>query len=252
MKGLSAKVFRTYNASFLLQQQLANTPKDVSVADKLLHYNRANRLVAEMCNHQRAVSKTHGQAMEKLSDKVRSLKYQRMKLRYTLFTIDPDNKKKHKQYKEMESDLEDEWMEKHEQDLVEKERAKIKKKWEKDNEKRKAEGEKPLTEKELNELLEAADEYGEEIATERKKKTSVSYSKAFPAYLADLANFLFSVEPKKAQTTAKVLEAIAKIDERIDVQKLQALDREEGKEVSLTTSKINYMVSTGYEVDNSW
>lgn len=53
---------------------------------------------------------------------------------------------------------------------------------------------------------------------------------------------LTSVEPKKAQTTAKVLEAITKIDERIEVQKLQALDREEGKEVSLTTSKINYMV----------
>lgn len=220
MKGLSAKVFRTYNASFLLQQQLLNTPKDVSVADKLLHYNRANRLVAEMCNHQRAVSKTHGQAMEKLSDKVRSLKYQRMKLRYTLWTIDPDNKKKHKQYREMESDLEDDWMEKHEEELVEKERAKIKKKWEKDNEKRKAEGEKELSEKELKDMLKAADEFGKEIKTERKKH---------------------HVEPRKAQTTAKVLEAIAKLDERIDAQKLQALDREEGKEVSLTTSKINYM-----------
>lgn len=170
MKGLSAKVFRTYNASYLLQQQLLNTPKDVSVADKLLHYNRANRLVAEMCNHQRAVSKTHGQAMEKLSDKVRQLKYQRMKLRYTLWTIDSDNKKKHKQYKEMESDLEDDWMEKHEEELVEKERAKIRKRWEKDNEKRKADGEKELTEKELNEMLEAADEFGKEIAEERKKK----------------------------------------------------------------------------------
>jgi len=51
-----------------------------------------------------------------------------------------------------------------------------------------------------------------------------------------------SVEPKKAQTTAKVLEAIAKIDERIDAQKIQALDREEGKEISLTTARINYMV----------
>jgi len=170
MKGLSAKVFRTYNASFLLQQQLLNTPTDVSIADKLLHYNRANRLVSEMCNHQRAVSKTHGQAMEKLSDKVRHLKYQRMKLRYTLFTIDPDNKKKHKQYKDMESDLEDDWMEKHEEELVEKEKVKIRKKWEKDNEKRKADGEKPLSEKELNDMLKAADEFGKEISTERKKK----------------------------------------------------------------------------------
>jgi DNA topoisomerase-1 len=35
---------------------------------------------------------------------------------------------------------------------------------------------------------------------------------------------------------------LTKIDERIEAQKIQALDREEGKEVSLTTSKINYMV----------
>jgi len=108
--------------------------------------------------------------MEKLSDKVRHLKYQRMKLRYTLFTIDPDNKKKHKQYKDMESDLEDDWMEKHEEELVEKEKVKIRKKWEKDNEKRKADGEKPLSEKELNDMLKAADEFGKEISTERKKK----------------------------------------------------------------------------------
>lgn len=90
-------------------------------------------------------------------------------MRYTLWTIDPDNKKKHKQYREMESDLEDDWMEKHEEELVEKERAKIKKKWEKDNEKRKAEGEKELSEKELKDMLKAADEFGKEIKTERKK-----------------------------------------------------------------------------------
>lgn len=170
MTGLSAKVFRTYNASFLLQQQLLNTPSDMSVADKLLHYNRANRLVAEMCNHQRAASKTHGQAMEKLSDKLKALKYQRMKLRYTLWTIEPENKKKHKKYKDMESDLDDDWMEKHEEELVEKEKVKIRKKWEKDNEKRKADGEKELTEKELNDLLEVADDFGQEIAEERKTK----------------------------------------------------------------------------------
>lgn len=170
MDGLTAKVFRTYNASYLLQIKLKETPKDATVADKILHYNRANRLVAELCNHQRAAPKTHGQAMEKLSDKVKALKYQRMKLRYTLFEVDPDNKKKHKKYKEMESDLDDEWCEKYEKDCVEKERAKIRKKWEKDNEKLKADGQKEVSEKELEKLLKAADEYGKEIKRERVKK----------------------------------------------------------------------------------
>ena len=167
MKGLTAKVFRTYNASILLQQKLSETPDELSVADKILHYNRANRLVAELCNHQRAANKNHGQAMEKLADKLKGIKYQRMKLRYTLWAADEGNKKKHKQYQALESDLDDEWMEAHELDLVEKEKVKIRKKWEKDNEKRKADGEKELTEKELDDLLEGADEWGTEIKEER-------------------------------------------------------------------------------------
>lgn len=50
-----------------------------------------------------------------------------------------------------------------------------------------------------------------------------------------------SVEPKKSQTTAKILDALVKIDQRIDTAKIAAVDKEEGKEISLTTSKINYM-----------
>ena len=41
-------------------------------------------------------------------------------------------------------------------------------------------------------------------------------------------------------TEAKLEAAIAKMDERIQVQKTNALDKDEGKEVSLGTSKINY------------
>ena len=52
-EGLTAKVFRTYNASFTLQQQLdeLTDPSD-NVAAKMLSYNRANREVAILCNHQ--------------------------------------------------------------------------------------------------------------------------------------------------------------------------------------------------------
>lgn len=70
MGGLTAKVFRTYNASFTFQNELIKTPEDGTVAEKLLAYNRANRQVAILCNHQRAVTKGHGSQMVKLKDKV--------------------------------------------------------------------------------------------------------------------------------------------------------------------------------------
>jgi DNA topoisomerase-1 len=70
MSGLTAKVFRTYNASYTFQEELKKTPQDATVAEKVLAYNRANREVAILCNHQRAVPKSHGQQMEKLNDKV--------------------------------------------------------------------------------------------------------------------------------------------------------------------------------------
>ena len=44
MPGLTAKVFRTYNASITLQEQLSElTDPDDNIAHKVLTYNRANR-----------------------------------------------------------------------------------------------------------------------------------------------------------------------------------------------------------------
>ncbi|XP_065567351.1 DNA topoisomerase I, mitochondrial-like isoform X2 [Artemia franciscana] len=71
MEGLTAKVFRTYNASFTLQDQLDKlTNPDDSLAEKILAYNRANRAVAILCNHQRAVPKTFAKSMENLQAKI--------------------------------------------------------------------------------------------------------------------------------------------------------------------------------------
>jgi DNA topoisomerase I len=71
MKGLTAKVFRTYNASITFQQQLdSGTPEEGSVQEKLNAYNHANRMVAILCNHHRTVPKTHETSMEKMKDKV--------------------------------------------------------------------------------------------------------------------------------------------------------------------------------------
>uniref|UniRef100_A0A8R1XQI3 DNA topoisomerase I n=1 Tax=Onchocerca volvulus TaxID=6282 RepID=A0A8R1XQI3_ONCVO len=75
MPGLTAKVFRTYNASITLQQQLEKLTKDDSTPPELLLcYNRANRQVAILCNHQRAVPKSHEKSMENLETKIKTKK----------------------------------------------------------------------------------------------------------------------------------------------------------------------------------
>ena len=72
MKGLTAKVFRTFNASKTFQELLDDgTPEKGTVQEKLNAYNHANRMVAILCNHQRSVPKTHSASMEKMGDKVR-------------------------------------------------------------------------------------------------------------------------------------------------------------------------------------
>ncbi|KAK3698608.1 hypothetical protein QZH41_014588, partial [Actinostola sp. cb2023] len=71
MEGLSAKVFRTFNASLTLQDQLNKlTVREDNVNSKVLSYNRANRAVAILCNHQRTVPKTFEKSMSNLQEKV--------------------------------------------------------------------------------------------------------------------------------------------------------------------------------------
>lgn len=70
MPGLSAKVFRTYNASWTMQEQLAKIANTGSVHDKYAAYNEANKKVAILCNHQRTVSTTHEQMMQRVEEKV--------------------------------------------------------------------------------------------------------------------------------------------------------------------------------------
>ncbi|XP_076827555.1 DNA topoisomerase I, mitochondrial isoform X2 [Brachyhypopomus gauderio] len=72
MPGLTAKVFRTFNASTTLQEQLNKlTIDDMTVEEKILAYNRANRAVAILCNHQRAAPKTFEKSMQALQEKIR-------------------------------------------------------------------------------------------------------------------------------------------------------------------------------------
>lgn len=76
MEGLTAKVFRTFNASYTLQEQLVNTPANGSVDEKMHAYNAANRAVAILCNHQRSVPKKHNELMSKLDERIKHVKSQ--------------------------------------------------------------------------------------------------------------------------------------------------------------------------------
>ncbi|KAF8409650.1 hypothetical protein HHK36_005728 [Tetracentron sinense] len=74
MPGLTAKVFRTYNASITLDEMLNIETKDGDVAEKIVVYQHANKEVAIICNHQRSVSKSHSAQMSRLNEKMDELK----------------------------------------------------------------------------------------------------------------------------------------------------------------------------------
>ena len=73
MPGLSAKVFRTYNASITLQKELSGMDPKLSLEEKIVFYNRANKQVALLCNHKRSLPPTHAEGMKKLEDKTAGL-----------------------------------------------------------------------------------------------------------------------------------------------------------------------------------
>ncbi|KNE62356.1 hypothetical protein AMAG_07582 [Allomyces macrogynus ATCC 38327] len=203
MPGLTAKVFRTYNASFTFQQELESTPADGSVADKELAYNRANRQVAVLCNHQRAVPPTHDAQLGKLKDKIRALKYQRREAKKLMLQLDPKLKKSRKDLTEPESDLDDEWIAEYLESEKVKDKEKLQKKLEKDNAEREAEGKPLLTLKEL-----------EDAAAKRAAR-----------------------DPTLEQLEKKV----AKLGDQIHAAKTQLVDKDENKTTALSTSKINYI-----------
>ena len=126
MPGLTAKVFRTYNASVTLEQELYTNPCDPDLGDaqKLLFYNRygtksyccaslclcvkcvahvdmvcrsANREVAVLCNHQRTVPKGHEAQMQKLDETLEKAQEERDAMVDTLAELKNKNKAKKKQ-----------------------------------------------------------------------------------------------------------------------------------------------------------
>ncbi|OJD27253.1 hypothetical protein ACJ73_01353 [Blastomyces percursus] len=222
MPGLTAKVFRTYNASYTMATLLKDLKSTGSVAEKIKDYNDANRKVAILCNHKRTITASHASQMEKLGDRIKGLKYQEWRVKQMMLDIDPKiKKKKGAAFFELDESLDQEWIKEHQDYLVEEQRQKIKKKFEKDNEKRAAEGEKEMKPKELEERLEVAKALEAKLKRENKTK---------------------KVEAEgKGVTIEKLENQLLKLSQRIENMSLQAEDKENNKEVALGTSKINYI-----------
>ncbi|KAJ7023479.1 hypothetical protein C8F04DRAFT_1134472 [Mycena alexandri] len=201
MKGLTATVFRTFNASSTLQRLLdENDLKTATIQEKLNAYNKASREVAVLCNHRRVAPtpKTHAQPTEQ--NTLRSLKYDRMKLRHTLFNVDKKFRET-KEYMDDESDMDDEWIDSHEEAM-------------RTRDIKKAEG-----------LAEDGD---------KDSIFQAEYAALVKEHGAD-ADFE-SGKPEKI-----LQETIRKLDEEIKAHKLQIIDRNEMLEIALNTSKINYL-----------
>jgi len=106
MPGLTAKVFRTYNASITLQQELREVEEknDIDIeallTEKVLYYNRANKTVAILCNHQRSVPKGFEGQREKLKLKIEELKEKKEMLQEHIGVLTGKKKKSAKVKKE--------------------------------------------------------------------------------------------------------------------------------------------------------
>ena len=144
---------------------------------------------------------------------LRALKYQRMKLRYQLFHVEPKMKKKHPEYADDESDIDDEWIAKHEVALVDKLKEAARKKFDKDTAKAAADGDDPPDPSLLEEKIADADAELARLEGERGSK---------------------AIEGKRSTSADKLVAAITKMDERIAAQRTAAIDKDEGASALLT------------------
>lgn len=220
MKGLTAKVFRTYNASKTMQDQMDLIENEGTVSEKVMRYNAANRTVAILCNHQRTVTKGHQGSVERIQEKIKEMEWQKIRMKRMILQLDPSERKKKPKYFEEIDDLtkEDLMMIVHR--LIEKQKEQAKKKWTRDNEKRKAEKQELLGEDDLQEKLDKIEETKKEYETEVETENP---------------------EVPKGSTVAKLQSQIEKLENRILNTSFQLKDKEDNSEVSLGTSKMNYI-----------
>jgi len=207
MDGLTAKVFRTYNASKTLQDELRKAEESNSWAwldavQKVVQYNDANRQVAILCNHQRSVSKAQETQLETIGDKITTLKKQKNKLKKILKLLNAD---KCTQIP----------VKKDETKMIEKANAAITE--------AKARKESATT---VQEKI-AATEFDERAKQMKRDAASYKFTQAH----------LWDKIPTKDQVEKKIKNWTSKVDK----MEMNLKHKDDNKEVSLGTSKINYM-----------
>lgn len=207
MDGLSAKVFRTYNASKTLQDELQKHEssavwKSLTATEKVVEYNSANREVAILCNHQRSVSKAQETQLENIGGKVTMLKKQKKQLKGMLKKLtagETDGIPTRKSFETMKEEVD-----------------KALEKAKKMKESAKTNAEK-IT----------ATEADEKAKLKKRKLADAKFEKAH----------LWEKVPSKEQVSKKI-EAWTK---KIEKMEMDLKHKDDNKEVSLGTSKINYM-----------
>lgn len=221
MPGLTAKVFRTYNASKTMQDQLDLIPNEGTVAEKMLKYNAANRTVAILCNHQRTVTKGHASSIQKANEKIEELEWQKIRYKRAILQIDKSQRKKDPKFFEEIDDLTKEEEAEIHTRILERDTERMNRKFQRENEKRKFENLDPLPESDLTDWL-------QKVIDQNK-----AFTEELKTGLIQLKDSLQDTEKLKAQ--------IAKLDDRIKNNSIQLKDKEDNSTVALGTSKINYI-----------
>lgn len=220
MPGLTAKVFRTYNASKTMQDQIDLIPNQGTVNEKVVAFNAANRTVAILCNHQRSIPKTFEASVHKVEEKLMELQWNRIRLKKMLLQKEPKLKKKKGDFFDELDDLtKDQMREIHERILTQT-KERIERKFARDNEKLAEEKQKPMPKSELDKRLETWKELKQEYAKELKSGKP---------------------ELKSGASVERLEKQIAAIDQRIINTQLSLKDKEDNSQVSLGTSKMNYI-----------
>jgi DNA topoisomerase I len=153
------------------------------------------------------------------TEQIKGLQYQMWRTKMMMLDVDPKQKKKRgAEYFQLPEHIDQEWVKAHQEHLLEEQRTKIEKKFQKDNEKLQAEKQPPLAQSELKDRLQVIKEL--EAKFKKENKTN-------------------KVEAEGRGPTVEKLEtAVTKLEERIRVLETQKEDRDGNKEVALGTSKI--------------
>jgi DNA topoisomerase-1 len=204
MEGLSAKVFRTYNASRTLQEELRKPQASPSwnrmtAAQKVVEYNSANREVAILCNHQRSVSKAQETQLENIGAKIQTLKKQKKTLKGILKCLNADNTKKIPPKKD----------EKAEKELVDK-------------------------------MVEKAKKMKEKAKTNEEKIKATEADEKAKQKKRDFAGLKFNQAHlwEKVPTKDQVIKRIQNWSAKITKMEMDLKHKDDNKEVSLGTSKV--------------